>query len=65
MKTNSTIFRHHEKPLSRQAPRNGNKLGVDAGCQVQIPIASMDIVNRTFDYTSTGDCLGNATGFTF
>ena len=21
MKTNSTIFRHHEKPLSRQAPR--------------------------------------------
>jgi len=29
MKTNSTIFRHHEKPLSRQAPRKGNNVKKD------------------------------------
>lgn len=46
-------------------PRNGNELGAAPGCQVQIPLASIDAVARTFDYTSTGDCLGNATDFTF
>jgi len=46
-------------------PRNGNELGVDTGCDVQIPIASMDPVNRTFDYTSTGNCLESGTDVPF
>jgi len=47
----------------KNLPRNGNELGVDAGCQVQIDINT--IANRQFDYTSTGGCLGSETDFSY
>ena len=49
----------------KNIPRNGNELGDAPGCQVQINFSTVDLVNRTFDYSSTGDCFGHGTDVAF